>query len=198
MAATAPGFCISVKLNSSDFQQGGFSNEDCLQVVKWLGEASVDLIEIPGGNYEKPAMMAACEGEHRAARPTSSTCAADQAGGPCRSCRPAASAPSPRWKTAWPEGRLRDDRLAGRCVDTDPPIVFWRETDRAEAYEERIVLAKAGLGWLRLQLIAHGDGRDARPRAEWWRCDSRLCRQRGNDRGGRCRAPTGRYRATAM
>jgi 2,4-dienoyl-CoA reductase-like NADH-dependent reductase (Old Yellow Enzyme family) len=56
-AATAPGFCISVKLNSSDFQQGGFSNEDCLQVVKWLGEASVDLIEISGGNYEKPAMM---------------------------------------------------------------------------------------------------------------------------------------------
>ena len=56
-AATAPGFCISVKLNSSDFQQGGFSTEDCLQVVRWLGEASVDLIEISGGNYEKPAMM---------------------------------------------------------------------------------------------------------------------------------------------
>ncbi len=73
-AATAPDFCVSVKLNSSDFQQGGFSTEDCLQVVKWLGEASVDLIEISGGNYEKPAMMGS--GARKApcaARPTSST-----------------------------------------------------------------------------------------------------------------------------
>ena len=47
------------------------------------------------------------------------------------------------------------------CVDTDLPNHLLRgETDRAEAYEERIVPAKAGLGWFCLQLIAHGDGRE--------------------------------------
>lgn len=48
---------ISVKLNSADFQKGGFSFEDCLQVVAWLEEASVDCLEISGGSYEQPMMM---------------------------------------------------------------------------------------------------------------------------------------------
>ncbi len=47
---------VSVKLNSSDFQKGGFSNEDCLQVVEWLNEEGVDLLEISGGNYESLAL----------------------------------------------------------------------------------------------------------------------------------------------
>ncbi len=87
-AATAPGFCISVKLNSSDFQQGGFSNEECLQVVKWLGEASVDLIEISGGNYEKPAMMGSGARKARStAKPTSwSTPSSSSRQRLCRSC----------------------------------------------------------------------------------------------------------------
>lgn len=52
-------FPISVKLNSADFQQGGFSDEDCLQVVRWLEEYRVDLLEISGGTYEKPQMVTA-------------------------------------------------------------------------------------------------------------------------------------------
>lgn len=52
-----PDFPISVKLNSADFQKGGFDFEDSLQVAKWLQEASVDLIEISGGSYEQPKMM---------------------------------------------------------------------------------------------------------------------------------------------
>ncbi|WP_306250738.1 NADH:flavin oxidoreductase/NADH oxidase family protein [Parvularcula sp. IMCC14364] len=52
-----PDFPISVKLNSSDFQKGGFSLEDCLQVVRWLNDTSIDLLEISGGNYEQPRMM---------------------------------------------------------------------------------------------------------------------------------------------
>ncbi|MDX1497955.1 MAG: NADH:flavin oxidoreductase/NADH oxidase family protein [Salinisphaeraceae bacterium] len=51
-----PDFPVSVKLNSSDFQKGGFSNEDCLQVVEWLNECGVDLLEISGGNYEQVAL----------------------------------------------------------------------------------------------------------------------------------------------
>ena len=48
---------ISVKLNSTDFQKGAFTLEDCQQVVKWLGDEGVDLLEISGGTYEQPAMV---------------------------------------------------------------------------------------------------------------------------------------------
>ena len=58
-AAVGPGFPISVKLNSADFQKGGFNFDDSLQVVKWLEQASVDLVEISGGTYEQPALMGA-------------------------------------------------------------------------------------------------------------------------------------------
>lgn len=56
-AAVGPAFPVAVKLNSSDFQKGGFSMKDCLAVVELLNEAGVDLLEISGGNYEQPAMM---------------------------------------------------------------------------------------------------------------------------------------------
>jgi 2,4-dienoyl-CoA reductase-like NADH-dependent reductase (Old Yellow Enzyme family) len=51
--AVGPDFPVSVKLNSADFQQGGFSNDECLDVVRWLGEEGIDLLEITGGNYEE-------------------------------------------------------------------------------------------------------------------------------------------------
>lgn len=55
--AVGPEFPISVKLNSADFQKGGFDFEDSLKVVQWLEEATVDLIEISGGTYEQPKLM---------------------------------------------------------------------------------------------------------------------------------------------
>ena len=50
-------FPISVKLNSSDFQRGGFSELDSLAVVKMLSDAGIDLIEVSGGTYEKAAFF---------------------------------------------------------------------------------------------------------------------------------------------
>ena len=55
--AVGPHFPISVKLNSTDFQHGAFTLDECQQVVAWLGEAGVDLLEISGGTYEQPAMV---------------------------------------------------------------------------------------------------------------------------------------------
>lgn len=52
-----PDFPISVKLNSADFQRGGFAFEDSLQVARWLQDAGVDLIEISGGTYEQPKLL---------------------------------------------------------------------------------------------------------------------------------------------
>ncbi|WP_235976754.1 NADH:flavin oxidoreductase/NADH oxidase family protein [Sandaracinobacteroides hominis] len=56
-AAVGPEFPVSVKLNSADFQRGGFDFGESLQVARWLEEAGVDLLEISGGSYEQPAMM---------------------------------------------------------------------------------------------------------------------------------------------
>ncbi|MGK7295471.1 MAG: NADH:flavin oxidoreductase/NADH oxidase family protein [Candidatus Wenzhouxiangella sp. M2_3B_020] len=55
--AIGPDRALSVKLNSSDFQKGGFSFSDCLRVVALLGDEGIDLLEISGGNYEQPRML---------------------------------------------------------------------------------------------------------------------------------------------
>jgi 2,4-dienoyl-CoA reductase-like NADH-dependent reductase (Old Yellow Enzyme family) len=55
--AAGPDFAISVKLNSADFQQGGFAFEDSVQVARWLEATGVDLIEISGGTYEQPRLL---------------------------------------------------------------------------------------------------------------------------------------------
>jgi len=53
---TGPGFPIGIKLNSADFQHGGFSEEESLETVRALAEAGIDMIEISGGTYEAPVM----------------------------------------------------------------------------------------------------------------------------------------------
>ena len=53
---TAADFSIGIKLNSADFQRGGFTEEESLDVMAALAEAGIDLIEISGGTYEAPAM----------------------------------------------------------------------------------------------------------------------------------------------
>ena len=55
--ATGPDFTLAVKLNSADFQKGGFVFEDSVTVAGWLKEAGVDLLEISGGSYEQPRMV---------------------------------------------------------------------------------------------------------------------------------------------
>ena len=55
--AVGPSFPVGVKLNSADFQRGGFDFEESLQVAKWLEAESVDLLEISGGTYEQPRLL---------------------------------------------------------------------------------------------------------------------------------------------
>eukprot|EP00462_Mataza_sp_D1_P006613 CAMPEP_0175121922 /NCGR_PEP_ID=MMETSP0087-20121206/1435_1 /TAXON_ID=136419 /ORGANISM="Unknown Unknown, Strain D1" /LENGTH=423 /DNA_ID=CAMNT_0016403513 /DNA_START=149 /DNA_END=1421 /DNA_ORIENTATION=- len=56
-AAVGPEFPVSVKLNSSDFQKGGFTHEEAMRVAELLDAEGVDLLEISGGNYENPALI---------------------------------------------------------------------------------------------------------------------------------------------
>lgn len=51
-----PDFPIGIKLNSADFQRGGFTEEESLDTIRALAEAGIDLIEVSGGTYEAPAM----------------------------------------------------------------------------------------------------------------------------------------------
>ena len=66
--SVSPGFAVSVKLNSADFQRGGFSPEDAREVVAMLNHLSVDLVELSGGSYEAPAMHGRTRDERTIAR----------------------------------------------------------------------------------------------------------------------------------
>jgi 2,4-dienoyl-CoA reductase-like NADH-dependent reductase (Old Yellow Enzyme family) len=52
-AAVGPEFPIGVKLNASDFQKGGFTSAESVEVVRMLN-GSVDLLELSGGSLEQP------------------------------------------------------------------------------------------------------------------------------------------------
>lgn len=67
-AHVALDFCVAVKLNSADFQRGGFAKDDAVQVVRWLNGLGVDLVEISGGSYESPAMQGSTRDERNLAR----------------------------------------------------------------------------------------------------------------------------------
>ncbi len=68
--AVSPSFAVAVKLNSADFQRGGFDVDDAAQVISMLEPLGVDLVELSGGSYESPAM---------AGRPTDTRTAAREA-----------------------------------------------------------------------------------------------------------------------
>ena len=51
-----PSFAVAVKLNSADFQRGGFDADDAGAVIAMLEPLGVDLVELSGGSYESPAM----------------------------------------------------------------------------------------------------------------------------------------------
>jgi 2,4-dienoyl-CoA reductase-like NADH-dependent reductase (Old Yellow Enzyme family) len=53
-SAVGPGFPVALKLNSSDFQKGGFTNAECIELVKQLNDSTLDLLELSGGSLEQP------------------------------------------------------------------------------------------------------------------------------------------------
>ena len=55
--AVGSEFPVAVKLNSADFQKGGFAFEESLRVAAWLEDSGIDLIEISGGTYEQPKLL---------------------------------------------------------------------------------------------------------------------------------------------
>ena len=68
--ATGAEFPIGIKLNSADFQRGGFTEEESLDTIRALAHAGIDLIEISGGTYESPAMTGVKSGREPAREST--------------------------------------------------------------------------------------------------------------------------------
>ena len=60
-AQVGPDFPVAVKMNSADFQKGGFDEGDAVTVAGWLADAGLDMLEISGGTYERPALIGADE-----------------------------------------------------------------------------------------------------------------------------------------
>ena len=56
-AAVGTQVPIGVKLNSADFQRGGFDESESLEAIEALQGEGIDLLEISGGTFEAGAMM---------------------------------------------------------------------------------------------------------------------------------------------
>lgn len=56
-SATGRDVSLGVKLNSADFQRGGFSEDESMRVVEALEAEGIELLEISGGTYESAAMF---------------------------------------------------------------------------------------------------------------------------------------------
>jgi 2,4-dienoyl-CoA reductase-like NADH-dependent reductase (Old Yellow Enzyme family) len=63
-----PSFTVAVKLNSADFQRGGFDASDAERVIAMLAPLGIDLVELSGGSYESPAMAGRPANARTAAR----------------------------------------------------------------------------------------------------------------------------------
>ena len=50
-------FPVALKMNSADFQKGGFTLEESCRVADMLNEEKIDLLEISGGTYEQPRLV---------------------------------------------------------------------------------------------------------------------------------------------
>ncbi|KAK4118326.1 NADPH dehydrogenase [Parathielavia appendiculata] len=56
------GFCVGIKLNSADHQSEGEEMADCVEQLRAVVEAGVDFVEVSGGTFEDPKMIAGNEG----------------------------------------------------------------------------------------------------------------------------------------
>ncbi|AJX33915.1 NADH:flavin oxidoreductase/NADH oxidase family protein [Burkholderia oklahomensis] len=63
--AVGSGVPVGVKLNSTDFERGGLSEAESLDVALMLQDEGIDLLEISGGNYEAPAMTGVIRNDDR-------------------------------------------------------------------------------------------------------------------------------------
>ena len=59
--SVGPSFPVGIRINSSDLLEGGLTEVDALEVIRFLDQTSIDLIDISGGTYF-PEAKASSEG----------------------------------------------------------------------------------------------------------------------------------------
>ena len=175
-AATGAGFPISVKLNSADFQKGGFTHQECLRVVGWLEAAGIDLLEISGGNYEQPSMMGARDRDPLAENTVKPSTARREAYflDYAKSMRAVTKVPLMvtggfRTRAGMDEALASGDLdvigiARPMCIETDlPRRLLDGSAEAGGRYEATIDPPKAGLAWFCLQLLRIGRGEEPDP-----------------------------------
>ena len=165
-AAVGPGFPVSVKLNSADFQKGGFDFSDSLKVVRWLEAASVDLIEISGGTYEQPKLLGVAGQEAEDEQVVAPSTAAREAYFVDFAKAMQAEVSVPLMVTGGFRSRAAMEQALtsgaadviglGRplCVDTDAPARLLEGAEQLARYEDGLDLVPGWLGFLkRFQMV---------------------------------------------
>ncbi|HMQ20322.1 MAG TPA: NADH:flavin oxidoreductase/NADH oxidase family protein [Sphingopyxis sp.] len=170
-AAVGSAFPVSVKLNSADFQKGGFAFEESLQVVGWLAEAGVDLIEISGGTYEQPKLLGIEGMEESAAQNVAPSTLAREAYFVDFALAMQAAVSVPLMVTGGFRSRAAMEQALERgaadviglgrpmCLMTDAPNRLFADTDCLPRYENGLGLLPGWLDFLkRFQIVKAIDG----------------------------------------
>ncbi|UVO12415.1 NADH:flavin oxidoreductase/NADH oxidase family protein [Mycobacterium sp. SVM_VP21] len=169
-SSVSPAFAVAVKLNSADFQRGGFDADDAATVIGLLAPLGVDVVELSGGSYESPAMTGQVADERTRAREAYFLTLAEEL---------AQSSPLPLMLTGGIVRRsVADEVLAGGidlvgmgtalAVDPDLPNKWRRGTDAAVELppvtaKDKAVASAISMARVRYQLRRLGKGKRPRP-----------------------------------
>ncbi|GEE02934.1 FMN oxidoreductase [Gordonia spumicola] len=165
----APTFAVAVKLNSADFQRGGFDADDAAAVIAMLAPLGVDVVELSGGSYEAPAMTGQAGDERSRAREAYFLTLAEEL---------AATSPLPLMLTGGIVRRpVAEEVLAsgvdlvgmGSALAFDPELPNrWRHSAQAAVeiapvvMKDKAVASAASMARVRRQLRRLGSGRGPR------------------------------------
>ncbi|MFI1918310.1 NADH:flavin oxidoreductase/NADH oxidase family protein [Nocardia sp. NPDC020380] len=169
-AAVSPSFAVAVKLNSADFQRGGFDAEDARRVIAMLAPLGVDLVELSGGSYESPAM---------AGRPADASTSAREAYFLDLAAELAATSPLPLMLTGGITRRATAERVLASnvaligmatalSVTSDLPA-RWRDGGEGErtlkpvTWKDKSIASSAGMAQVRYQMRRMARGKQPAP-----------------------------------
>jgi 2,4-dienoyl-CoA reductase-like NADH-dependent reductase (Old Yellow Enzyme family) len=160
-SAVGPRFPVAVKLNSADFQKGGFAFEDSLQVASWLQEAGIDLLEVSGGTYEQPKLLGLAGIEQEEPQKVAQSTLMREAYFVEFALAMQAAVSIPLMVTGGFRTRAAMEQALesgaadvigiGRplCVDTDAPARLLAGASELERYEDHLSLLPGALSFLR-------------------------------------------------
>ncbi|HVV11441.1 NADH:flavin oxidoreductase/NADH oxidase family protein [Amycolatopsis sp.] len=166
----SPSFVVAVKLNSADFQRGGFDAADAGRVIELLAPLGVEVVELSGGSYESPAMSGRAADERTQAREAYFLTLAEEL---------ARSSPLPLMLTGGIVRRsVAEEVLAGGidlagmgtalALDPDLPNKWRHGHDTAVelapiTIKDKALASAVGMARVRRQLRRLGAGRPTRP-----------------------------------